>query len=155
MFIPIRSNTVPIRQVVDFDGWVLGLPKQSNINIMTTQRSTKPERQYYIDWLRILLILSVFLFHIGMIFILWDWHVKNDVIAGYKSTLWYIMVFLGRWRMPLLILISGAGTYFALGKRTTGQYLGERFRRLIIPLIAGIFILVPVKLYIEKSAQYE
>ena len=113
------------------------------------------ERQYYIDWLRILLILSVFLFHIGMIFNSWEWHVKNDVIFGNKSVLWYTMVFLGRWRMPLLILISGAGTYFALGKRTSWQYLRERFKRLFVPLVFGILILVPVQVYIEKSAQYE
>lgn len=122
---------------------------------MKTIEHIQKERQYYIDWLRILLILSVFLFHIGMIFNSWDWHVKNDVTAGYKSILWYIMVFLGRWRMPLLILISGAGTYFALGKRTAGQYLGERFTRLFIPLAVGIFTLVPIQVYIEKSAQFD
>ena len=64
------------------------------------------------------------------------------------------MVFLGRWRMPLLILISGAGTYFALGKRTSWQYLRERFKRLFIPLAVGIFTLVPVQVFVEKSAQF-
>ena len=43
------------------------------------------------------------------------------------------MVHLHYWRMPLLFLISGAGTYFALGKRTTGQYLGERLKRPYFP----------------------
>ncbi len=119
-----------------------------------SEHQTK-ERQYYIDWLRILLILSVFLFHIGMIFNSWDWHVKNDVTYEYKSTLWYIMVYLGRWRMPLLILISGAGTWLALGKRTSGQYLKERFKRLFIPLLIGIFTLVPIQVFIEKSAQFD
>ncbi|MBN2174099.1 MAG: acyltransferase [Bacteroidales bacterium] len=114
----------------------------------------KSDRQYYIDWLRILLIFSVFLFHIGMIFNSWGWHVKNDVTAGPKSVLWYIMVFLHEWRMPLLILISGAGTCFALGKRTSWQYLGERFKRLFIPLLVGVFTLVPVQVYIEKTAQF-
>ncbi len=68
--------------------------------------------------------------------------------------LWYIMVYLHVWRMPLLVLISGAGTYFALGKRTSLQYLGERFKRLFIPLLVGVFTLVPVQVYIEKSAQF-
>ena len=122
---------------------------------MATYTNQNPERQYYIDWLRILLILSVFLFHIGMIFNSWDWHVKNDITAGYKSVLWYIMVFLGRWRMPLLILISGAGTCLALGKRSSWQYIGERFKRLFIPLLVGIFTLVPVQVYIEKSSQFD
>jgi len=120
---------------------------------MKTIQTTKTERQYYIDWLRILLIISVFLFHIGMIFNTWGWHIKNDV--QYKGALWYIMVFMHYWRMPLLFLISGAGTWFALGKRSSSQYLGERFRRLIIPFLAGIFILVPVQVYIEKSTQYQ
>jgi peptidoglycan/LPS O-acetylase OafA/YrhL len=122
---------------------------------METIAQNPKERQYYIDWLRIFLILSVFLFHIGMIFNSWGWHVKNDVTCVSKSLLWYIMSFLSTWRMPLLIMVSGAGTYFALGKRTSGQYLGERFKRLFIPLLVGVFTLVPVQVYIEKSAQYD
>jgi glucan biosynthesis protein C len=112
----------------------------------------KPERQYYIDWLRILLIISVFLFHVGMIFNNWPWHIKNG--KQYGGMLTQIMNFLHCWRMPLLFLISGAGTYFALGKRTSGEYLSERFKRLAIPLVIGIFSLVPVQVYMEKSAEY-
>jgi peptidoglycan/LPS O-acetylase OafA/YrhL len=118
---------------------------------MSAQKNNQKERQYYIDWLRIILILTVFLFHIGMIFNNFEWHIKNDEqYAGLAP----IMSFLHLWRMPLLFLISGAGTFFALGKRTPGQYLKERFNRLIIPLIAGIFILVPVQLYFERIDQY-
>jgi glucans biosynthesis protein C len=120
---------------------------------MTTHENQKLERQYYIDWLRILLIISVFLFHIGMIFNTWGWHIKND--QQYGGMLRNVMVFLHNWRMPLLFLLSGAGTYFALGKRTPGQYLSERFKRLFIPLVAGIFILVPVQVYIEKASVYD
>jgi peptidoglycan/LPS O-acetylase OafA/YrhL len=112
----------------------------------------KTERQYFIDWLRILLILSVFLFHIGMFFNTWGWHVKNP--TQYDGLLIKVMIFLSEWRMPLLFLISGAGTFYALGKRSPGKYLGERFKRLFIPLLAGIFILVPVQVYLEKADQY-
>ena len=134
---------------------IVSLSGISNLTKMKTTTIQNPDRQYYIDWLRILLILSVFLFHIGMIFNSWPWHVKNDVTCASKSVLWYIMIFMHEWRMPLLILISGAGTYFALGKRTPWQYLGERFKRLFIPLVVGIFTLVPIQVYIEKSAQYD
>lgn len=119
---------------------------------MEAVTNQKQERQYYIDWLRIILILSVFLFHVGMIFNSWPWHIKND--QQYGGLLKQIMTFLHYWRMPLLFMLSGAGTYFALGKRTPGQYLSERFRRLIIPLVVGIFTLVPVQVYIEKISQY-
>ena len=120
---------------------------------MTTITDQNPERQYYIDWLRILLITSVFLFHIGMIFNTWEWHIKNDQQFG--GMLKQIMTFLHYWRMPLLFMVSGAGTYFALGKRSPGQYLSERFKRLIVPLAVGIFTLVPVQVYIEKVSEYD
>jgi glucan biosynthesis protein C len=119
---------------------------------MTTFTDQKTERQYYIDWLRILLIISVFLFHIGMIFNTWPWHIKNDQQFG--GLLRQGMTFLHYWRMPLLFMLSGAGTYFALGKRTPGQYLSERFMRLVIPLAVGIFTLVPIQVYIEKTDLY-
>lgn len=119
---------------------------------MKATSNIKTERQYFIDWLRILLILSVFLFHIGMFFNTWGWHVKNP--TQYNGLLIKVMIFLSEWRMPLLFLISGAGTYYALGKRSPGKYLGERFKRLFIPLLAGIFILVPVQVYLEKADQY-
>jgi peptidoglycan/LPS O-acetylase OafA/YrhL len=108
-------------------------------------------RHYYIDWIRIFLIFSVFLFHVGMVFNNWDWHIKNDVRL---DSLTPIMHFLHAWRMPLLFLVSGAGTRFALGVRSNGQYAAERTRRLLIPLLAGILILVPVQVYIEKINQY-
>jgi len=119
---------------------------------MLTQTTKRTERQYFIDWLRIILILSVFMYHIGMFFNTWDWHVKNP--TEYGGFLKNSMIFLAQWRMPLLFLISGAGTYYALGKRTTRRYLGERSKRLMIPSLAGIFILVPVQVYLEKADQY-
>lgn len=119
---------------------------------MNTISDHKEERQYYIDWLRIALIISVFLFHIGMIFNTSPWHIKNDI--RYDGFLRQVMTFLHSWRMPLLFMLSGAGTFFALGKRTPGQYLSERFKRLLIPLAIGIFTLVPVQVYIEKIDFY-
>lgn len=119
---------------------------------MTSLINQKPERQFYIDWLRIILIFSVFLFHIGMVFNTWAWHVKNE--EQYGGLLRYSMIFLHNWRMPLLFMISGAGTWFALGKRTPGQYIKERFLRLFIPFIIGIFTLVPVQVYVEKIENY-
>jgi glucan biosynthesis protein C len=112
----------------------------------------RSERQYYIDWLRIILIISVYLFHTGMIFNTWEWHVKNNILYG--GLLQQVMVFLHNWRMPLLFMISGAGTFYALKNISPGRYLLERGRRLLVPLVAGIFILVPVQVYIEKISQY-
>jgi len=120
---------------------------------MTTLINQRSDRQFFIDWLRIILIFSVFLFHIGMVFNTWAWHVKNE--EQYGGLLRYSMIFLHNWRMPLLFMISGAGTWFALGKRTPGQYIKERFLRLFIPFIIGIFALVPLQVYVEKIENYD
>lgn len=119
---------------------------------MTTGNTLNSDRQYYIDWLRIILILSVYLFHVGMIFNTWGWHVKNDVLYG--GVLRQVMIFLHNWRMPLLFMISGAGTWYALKNITPGRYLLERSKRLLVPLAAGIFLLVPVQVYIERVSDY-
>lgn len=114
-------------------------------------QTTTAVRRYDIDWLRILLVLSVFLFHIGMYFNSFGWHIKNpERITGLDP----IMGYLHTWRMPLLFLVSGVGTFFALGKRTTGQFIGERARRLLIPLVFGMFVIVPPQVFVEKQAQY-
>ncbi|OSY87809.1 hypothetical protein WH52_10320 [Tenacibaculum holothuriorum] len=114
-------------------------------------KSKKHSRQFYIDWLRILLIFSVFLYHIGMYFNSWGWHVKNNITVTWLNKL---MWFLHLWRMPLLFLVSGVGTYYALGHRTVKKYLNERFTRLFIPFIVGVITLVPVQVYIEKIDAY-
>ncbi|NOU61094.1 acyltransferase family protein [Marinifilum caeruleilacunae] len=111
----------------------------------------RTDRRYEVDWLRILLILSVFIFHIGMFFNTFGWHVKNNVQTTDLNAL---MSFLHIWRMPLLFFISGAGTCFALGNKSLGRYASERNRRLMIPFLFGIFTLVPIQVYLEKVDQY-
>jgi peptidoglycan/LPS O-acetylase OafA/YrhL len=53
------------------------------------------------------------------------------------------MGFLSLWHMPLLFLLAGAATYLALGRRSRKEYAGERLRRLAVPFIFGILVLVP------------
>lgn len=108
-------------------------------------------RRYDIDWLRIGLIASVFLFHIGMFFNGFGWHIKNNEEIAWLNP---IMAYLHRWRMPLLFFVSGVGTYYALGKRNIGQYIRERYNRLIIPLLVGMVFIVPPQIYVEKHAEY-
>lgn len=110
-----------------------------------------PTRRYDLDWLRLIAILILLFFHTGMWFNTWSWHVKN---ADTSISFNYWMVWLHYWRMPLLLFISGAGTYMALGKRTPKQFMGERFTRLFIPLLFGMFIVVPPQIYYEYISKY-
>jgi glucan biosynthesis protein C len=113
--------------------------------------STTPFRRYDLDWLRLVCIVILLFYHTGMWFNTWGWHVKNNELSR-SFEFW--MVWLHPWRMPLLLFISGAGTYMALGKRTRTQYVRERFRRLFIPLLFGMFVVVPPQIYYEHIARY-
>jgi len=44
--------------------------------------------------------------------------------------------------MPLFFVLSAIAIYYSLKSRNNRQFLTERFKRLIIPLIFGIFILL-------------
>ena len=118
---------------------------------METQIKSKGERKYFIDWLRIGLIISVFFFHVGMIFRPEKWHVNSIESFPFLDP---IMWWLHLWRMPLLFLVSGVGTFYAIGHRTSWQYLKERFTRLYIPFTFGFFTLVPLMVYVERIPKY-
>jgi len=112
---------------------------------------TNPERRYDLDWLRFIAIVILLFFHTGMWFNTWGWHVKNsETTVSFQ----YWMIWSHYFRMPLLLFISGAGTYMALGKRTPGQFRVERLKRLFIPLLFGMFVVVPPQIYYERISQY-
>jgi glucan biosynthesis protein C len=114
-----------------------------------TQRSAESVRLYYIDWLRLLAILGVFLFHAVHPFDATPWHIKNAE-QSLLVTLVFV-VFLYPWGMPLFFLLSGAASRFALRRRTPRQYAIERVQRLFVPFIVGALLLAPIQLYFEWS----
>ncbi|MBL7860101.1 MAG: acyltransferase family protein [Cyclobacteriaceae bacterium] len=106
-------------------------------------------RKNELDWLRVILFGLLILYHVGMFFVPWGWHIKNNELYPWLR---YPMMFLNQWRLPLLFIISGMGTYFALGKRTAGQFAGERFTRLMIPLLFGMLVIITPQVYFERVA---
>jgi peptidoglycan/LPS O-acetylase OafA/YrhL len=105
-------------------------------------------RLYYLDWLRVLSALGVFLFHAACVFNAFDFHIKNSEQST-AITLFHCLLF--PWGMPLFFLIAGAGSWFALQRRTAGEYARERCNRLLIPFVAGCLLLTPIQLLFEWS----
>ena len=106
------------------------------------------ERRYDIDWLRIIAMLAVFIFHCTRFFDTEAWHLKNSE----QSYTLFVLVrgFIWPWVMELFFLLSGAGSWYALKSRTAAAYLFERVKRLLIPLYTvGLFILLPPQFYFE------
>ena len=85
----------------------------------------KPQRRYDIDWLRVLVMLAVFLFHCARFFDRGGWHVKN----AFPSKGFFIFAgFINQWTMPFFFLLSGAATWVALKVKAQTQYIGARRR---------------------------
>jgi glucan biosynthesis protein C len=108
------------------------------------------ERRYDIDWLRVIAMLAVFVFHCTRFFCTTDWHLK--VPASQQSDILVIVrgFLFNTWFMELFCLVSGFATRYSLRRRTGGQYLVERVKRLLIPLYTvGLFILVVPQDYID------
>lgn len=120
-------------------------------SIPSANAAAKTERRYDLDWLRVIAILCLLFYHSGMAFVAeWGWHLKNAETSDIFQE-W--MYFMSRWRMALLFFISGGGTWFVLKRATSGEYLKKRFLRLFIPLVFGIFVVVPPQIYMERMAQ--
>lgn len=105
------------------------------------------ERRYDIDWLRILGILLVFIFHCGRPFDTELWHIKNDVL---KEGMTILMYFLGGAGMPIFFIIAGMGTFYALRYVKGGQFALNRVVRLLVPFVIGLFSHIPLQVYLEK-----
>ena len=102
------------------------------------------------DWLTVLAMVTIFLFHCARFFNHEDWHVKNNQLSD-GLTLFVSIV--AQWIMPLFFVLSGTSSYYSLKSRNGGRYIGNRVQRLVIPFIFGIFVLlVPVQVWIERSS---
>ncbi len=109
-------------------------------------------RLVFLDWVRILAFGWLVLYHTGMLYVSWPFHVKS-VHAGPGLEPW--MMLSSPWRMSILFLVSGVATAFMLHghtgqtPRATGAWLRGRARRLLLPLLLGILVIVPPQSYVE------
>jgi len=105
------------------------------------------ERRHDIDWLRVLVMLAVFVFHCARFFGGGTWHL-NSAEQSFAAMLF--IGWLDMWFMPLFCLLSGVGAWYALGSRTKGRFLLERVKRILVPLYTvGLFVLLPPQFYFE------
>jgi len=113
------------------------------------------DRRYDIDWLRVLGMLLVFVFHCMRFFDHEEWHVKNDELAVWASA--FVQV-TWRFMMPLFFVVSAIASFYSLGSRSGGRYLASRVQRLLVPFLFGTFVvLIPIQVWIERVShgQYE
>lgn len=105
-------------------------------------------RRYDIDWLRVIAIGLLLIYHIGIGFQPWGVFIQFIQNDEPLNALWIPMSMLNIWRIPLLFFVSGMGVCFALRKRNWWQLMLERSKRILLPFIFGIIFVVPIHVFI-------
>lgn len=116
---------------------------------------TAPPRLFYLDWVRVIVILNLIPFHVAfmMVFVPGFSNIADNSVANNLLNLYVALI--APLHMPLLFAISGYNSAIALQKKSTVSYLRERLQRLILPLISFIFLLSPIFHYFWPTAIQE
>jgi glucan biosynthesis protein C len=132
----------------------MGVVDVTTANQVTAERSVvqrflAPARWFWLDWLRIIAMGTIFLFHSSRPFAPPPWHVMNSTMdLGFTL----FDAFISGWIMPLFFVISGIAVYSSLRKRSgsASQFLKDRFMRLMIPFLSvGLLIVLSVNVYYD------
>ncbi|MCR6662275.1 MAG: acyltransferase family protein [Luteimonas sp.] len=112
------------------------------------------QRRHDLDWVRVFAFSLLVLYHVGMYYVTWDWHVNSPFAS---HALEPFMMLSSPWRLSLLFLVSGVATAFLLGKirreasenGSSPRFLGARSWRLLLPLAFGMLVVVVPQAYYE------
>ncbi|WP_444931341.1 acyltransferase family protein [Microbulbifer sp. SSSA002] len=109
------------------------------------------QRYSELDWLRVFLILAVFLHHVFMPFNGDGWHVMNGESSKLLDD---VMVYFEQLRLQTLFFIAGAGSLLLLRKVNAREFLVGKFHRLFVPLVFATMLIVPPQNYFEEINSY-
>jgi len=111
-------------------------------------------KRYYpeLDWLRVSLILAVFLHHVFMPFNGDGWHIMNNESSKLLDD---IMVYFEQVRLQTLFFVAGAASFILLSKVSAIEFIANKFHRLFIPFMVGMVVVVPPQTYFEHVEQYD
>ncbi|WP_223786667.1 acyltransferase family protein [Marinicella meishanensis] len=111
----------------------------------------QPGRRHDLDWLRVAVFALLIFYHVGMLYVAdWGYHYKSPHQSSWLQS---VMILVNQWRLPLLFLISGIAIRFFLSRTTVARFIGLRTLRLWVPLLFGIWVVVPPQLYIEMLSK--
>lgn len=109
-------------------------------------------RRHDLDAIRIGAFALLILYHIGMFYVPWDWHLNSQRPQEWLEP---VMRLTSPWRLTMLFLVSGAATRLLLenyrrqGAGAEERLAGSRLLRLGLPLLFGMLVIVPPQTYYQ------
>ena len=109
---------------------------------------TEKARLYYVDWLRVLVILSLIPYHAALTFTgLGDIYIKKAITDVRVIPYIFVTMPLDNFFMTLLFFLAGISTYYSLQNRTQERYFKERLKKLLVPFVLGTIFLCPLQAF--------
>lgn len=109
------------------------------------------DRRHDIDWLRVIAIGLLLIYHIAIIFQPWAMFIGFIRSDEALENLWKPMTMLNVWRIPLLFYVSGMGLFFAMRKRNWKTLLLERSKRILLPFLFGFVAITTLHMFIFQK----
>ncbi len=109
------------------------------------------ERRYDVDWIRVITIALLIVYHVAIVFQPWGLMIGFMTNTENWLSLWLPMSFLNVWRIPILFFIAGMGLCFSFRNRSWKELLKERLLRIGLPLLFGFVVITPVYLFILQK----
>ena len=107
----------------------------------------KRERIHYLDWLKVLIVYGILLFHVSLVFTTADWLVSNHDRSRLLSA---FAGFCFPWGIPAMFLISGADAWFGLRSTPAHMFVWRRVVRLLLPMVVGLIVISPYQRFVTS-----
>ena len=138
----------------------------------TEQNMTQSIRRYDIDWLRVILFGLLVPFHIaiGVYWTTYGDYINPNITDDAKvdsaideernpytgesvDPMSLFLHWMHQWRLAALFMISGMGTAFAFRRRTWKIFSVERIKRLLVPMVFGMWTIGFASGLLTKSTE--
>jgi len=132
-----------------FDSYILHLNHTNTRENMNNTASQHTNRLHCLDWLRVIAIGVLLMYHIGMVYVPdWGYHYKNPLASDWIKSL---MLLTSPWRMGLLWLVSGIALAYMCGSYNVIRLVVRRTNQILLPLLVGVLFVVPVQLFAQMK----
>jgi hypothetical protein len=106
------------------------------------------KRLHYVDWLRVLVILSLIPYHAALTYLRFgSVYIKSPIIGMKAIPFLIITTPLGDFFMTLLFFLSGIASYYSFQSRQAKKYIKERTTKLLLPFLFGTILLCPLQAF--------
>jgi hypothetical protein len=115
-------------------------------------------RLYYIDNLRVATIMSVIMIHLAVTYSgsgIWLYNEIRPLNFFNHIFFRFFQTFIQAFSMGMLFFVAGYFTHMAIDRKSSSQFVSDRFRRLGLPALFFLLFITPFAVWVQGSTLWE